>query len=94
MSLILKILILSICVFIYIKYFEYLNRREDKYLKTKHMIARIILVFFSFYILYTIFGKQLARCIVVWVWVGISYFNSNDSILIYEMVYKSISISK
>lgn len=92
MSLILKTLIFSICVFIYIKYFDYLNRREDKYLKTKHMIARIILVFF--FLLYTIFGKQLARCIVVWVWVGISYFNSNDSILIYEMVYKSISISK
>ncbi len=43
---------LAICVFIYIKYFDYLNRREDKYLKTKHMIARIILVFFSFYILF------------------------------------------
>lgn len=93
MSLILKILIFSICVFIYIKYFDYLNRRENKYLKTKHMIARIILVSL-FFLLYTIFGKQLARCIVVWVWVGISYFNSNDSILIYEMVYKSISISK
>lgn len=52
MLLILKILIFSICVFIYIKYFDYLNRREDKYLKTKHMIARIILVFFSFYILF------------------------------------------
>lgn len=52
MSLILKILVFSICVFIYIKYFDYLNRREDKYLKTKHMIARIILVFFSFYILF------------------------------------------
>lgn len=52
MSLISKILIFSICVFIYIKYFDYLNRREDKYLKTKHMIARIILVFFSFYILF------------------------------------------
>lgn len=52
MSLVLKILIFSICVFIYIKYFDYLNRREDKYLKTKHMIARIILVFFSFYILF------------------------------------------
>ena len=52
MSFILKILIFSICVFIYIKYFDYLNRREDKYLKTKHMIARIILVFFSFYILF------------------------------------------
>lgn len=52
MSLILKILIFSTCVFIYIKYFDYLNRREDKYLKTNHMIARIILVFFSFYILF------------------------------------------
>lgn len=37
-----KILIFSICVFIYIKYFDYLNRREDKYLKTKHMIAQCL----------------------------------------------------
>ena len=90
MSLILKILIFSICVFIYIKYFDYLNRREDKYLKTKHMIARIILVFFSFYILFLANSWQD----VLWYGFGISYFNSNDSILIYEMVHKSISISK
>ena len=92
MSLILKILIFSICVFIYIKYFDYLNRREDKYLKTKHMIARIILVFFSFYILFLANSWQD----VLWYGFGLvfSYFNSNDSILIYEMVYKSISISK
>lgn len=92
MSLILKILIFSICVFIYIKYFDYLNRREDKYLKTKHMIARIILVFFSFYILFLANSWQD----VLWYGFGLVslYFNSNDSILIYEMVYKSISISK
>ena len=90
MSLILKILIFSICVFIYIKYFDYLNRREDKYLKTKHMIARIILVFFSFYILFLANSWQD----VLWFGLVSSYFNGNDSILIYEMVYKSISISK
>lgn len=41
-----------ICVFIYIKYFDYLNKKEDRYLKIKYMLARIILVFFSFYVIF------------------------------------------